>query len=127
MQNLLKKVGAFIIMKILLVSLFLAVLLLSGKIGTIPFHTSSLVKAETPPAYAKWGQIAMQKTKEKYPNANIVDYLHVGRVNHTKSATEKFKLWLKDKDKEFGVLVDIEFEKTSEKIIKITYKEVKRN
>jgi hypothetical protein len=109
----------------LLVSLFLGIVLNLGT--TIPpsISTSSIVKAEVPP-YAKWGQLAMQKTKEKYPNAAITDYLHLGKVPGTTSSTEKFKLWLKEKDKEFGVLVDIEIDKNTERLIGIKFREVTR-
>jgi hypothetical protein len=109
----------------LLVSLFLGIVLNLGT--TIPpsISTTSIVKAEVPP-YAKWGQLAMQKTKEKYPNAAITDYLHLGKVPGTTSSTEKFKLWLKEKDKEFGVLVDIEIDKNTERLIGIKFREVTR-
>jgi hypothetical protein len=109
----------------LLNSLFLGIVLIVGIFLTPTISTSSSVKAEVPP-YAKWGQLAMQKTKEKYPNAAITDYLHLGRIPGTTSSTEKFKLWLKDKDKEFGVLVDIEFDKKTERLIEIKFREVDR-
>lgn len=96
-----------------------------GITATIPFYTDYFVHAEkeTPP-YAKWGSLAVQKTAEKYPNAKVVDYLHIGRENKTNTAIEKFKLWLKSGDKEFGVFVDIEFDKNTEQIVNTTFKEV---
>jgi hypothetical protein len=109
----------------LLVSLFLGIVLNFGMSITTPISTTSSVNAQVPP-YAKWGQLAMQKTKEKYPNAAITDYLHLGKVPGTTSSTEKFKLWLKEKDKEFGVLVDIEFDKNTERLIGIKFREVTR-
>ncbi|WLD92491.1 DUF3889 domain-containing protein [Alkalihalobacillus sp. AL-G] len=75
---------------------------------------------EVPP-HAKWGQIAMQKTKEKYPKAAIIDYLHIGREKGTQYSTEKFKLWLKEEGKEFGVFVDIKFNNETEQIMDIKY------
>ncbi|WP_142323602.1 DUF3889 domain-containing protein [Bacillus sp. AFS015802] len=78
------------------------------------------------PSYAKWGSLAVRKTKERYPDAAIVDYLHIGKENGTKISTEKFKLWLKRGGKEFGVLVDIQFETDSEKLIDITFRETDR-
>jgi hypothetical protein len=109
----------------LLVSLFLGIVLNLGTTVTPAISTTSSVMAQVPP-YAKWGQLAMQKTKEKYPNAAITDYLHLGKVPGTTSSTEKFKLWLKEKDKEFGVLVDIEFDKNTERLIGIKFREVTR-
>jgi Protein of unknown function (DUF3889) len=91
----------------------------------IPISTDSIVHAERPtPPYAKWGKIAVEKTKEKYPDAQVVDYLHVGREDKGSNSVEKFKLWLKGPDKEFGVFVDVEYNEASEQLIKISYKEV---
>jgi hypothetical protein len=93
----------------------------------IPISTESVVHAERPtPPYAKWGKIAVEKTKEKYPDAQVVDYLHVGREDKGSNSVEKFKLWLKGTDKEFGVFVDVEFNEATESVIKISYKEVAR-
>ena len=78
------------------------------------------------PPYAKWGALAVKKTEEKYPNAQIIDYLHIGRVAGPNTSTEKFKLWLKDSQKEFGVFVDIEFNNKTEDVINITFKETPR-
>jgi hypothetical protein len=78
---------------------------------------------KTEPAYAKWGRLAVEKTKAKYPHAQIVDYLHVGRVQNPKVTTETFKLWLREKNREFGVLITIEFETLTEKIRNISIRE----
>ncbi len=89
-----------------------------------PLYTA---KAETtPPLYAKWGRLAVQKTKEKYPNAKIVDYLHVGRKQGANVTSEKFKLWLKTDRKEFGVFVTITFNTATEQVIGITFQETPR-
>lgn len=78
------------------------------------------------PPYAKWSVMALEKTKEKYPNANIVDYLHIRRDVRPTTSTEKFKFWLKEKDKEFGVFVDVEFNNKTEKVISINFRETSR-
>lgn len=91
---------------------------------TQPIVTVSAQK-QTPP-YAKWGRIAMQKVKERYPNADIVDYLHVGRKKGAQDSTETFKLWLRAPDKEFGVFIDITFNNETEEIKDIKYREVSR-
>ncbi|WP_246202486.1 YqzG/YhdC family protein [Virgibacillus doumboii] len=75
------------------------------------------------PSYAKWGRLAMKKTMEKYPDADIIDYLHKGKEVKEHSTVEKFKLWLKGDDREFGVFINIEFNTASEKIMNITFKE----
>ncbi|MED3561331.1 YqzG/YhdC family protein [Bacillus xiapuensis] len=78
------------------------------------------------PPYAKWGVLAMNKTKEKYPNAQIIDYLHIGRTSGPATTTEKFKLWLKENGKEFGVFIDIEFNNKTEQVMKVTFKETSK-
>ncbi|CAM4252262.1 hypothetical protein BAMA_06755 [Bacillus manliponensis] len=83
--------------------------------------------AHAQPPYAKWGKIAVQKTKEKYPKAQIIDYLHIGRKPKTiRISVEKFKLWLKEGEKEFGVFVDVEFETKTEQFLKISFQETDR-
>lgn len=89
---------------------------------TLFIEEPPMVHAEKP--YEKWGRLAVEKTKEKYPNAVIKDYKHVGRVQGINTTMEKFKLWLKENEREFGVLVNIEFNKETEAVIDITYKEV---
>ncbi|CAG9614709.1 hypothetical protein BACCIP111899_03942 [Bacillus rhizoplanae] len=86
----------------------------------------SIVHAQPP--YAKWGKIAVQMTKEKYPQADIIDYLHIGRKPKTTNVSvEKFKLWLREKNgKEFGVFVDVEFETKTETFLNIIFKETPR-
>jgi hypothetical protein len=85
------------------------------------------VNAEiTIPSYAKWGRLAMEETRAKYPDAQIIDYLHIGKETKGDTSVEKFKLWLKGKDKEFGVFIDISYNSKTEEVIKVTYKETDR-
>ncbi|MGG3468724.1 DUF3889 domain-containing protein [Neobacillus pocheonensis] len=92
----------------------------------LTFTNSVYAQHKPIPPYAKWGLMAMEKTHEKYPNANIIDYLHIGRVTGPTTSTEKFKLWLKDNKKEFGVFIDIEFNNQTQKVNKITFRETTR-
>lgn len=95
--------------------------------GEYPSETNEVAIAQQQaPPYAKWGQVAMKKTKEKYPQANIIDYLHIGREKGPKYSTEKFKLWLKTDNKEFGVFVDITLDNKTEQIKDIKYRETTR-
>lgn len=111
----------------LIVKIYVSVILISGMFISVPFGTESVINAENQiPPYAKWGKMAMEKTKEKYPDTSIIDYLHVGRDVGSQTSTEKFKLWLKRKDKEFGVLVEIEFENTTEKFLRISFRQVSK-
>jgi hypothetical protein len=105
--------------------LFLAMIIVYGLICIQVINTSDYISAEdkSPPAYAKWGQLAVKKTKEKYQNADITDYLHIGREEKGESSVEKFKLIVKKDGKEIGVFVFIEFNNATEKVQNITFKE----
>ena len=91
----------------------------------IPIQLLTHAQPENP-AYAKWGKLAVQETKAKYPHANIIDYLHEGSETKGDSTIEKFKLWLKDDDHEFGVFVRIEYTTATEKVIAINFQETSR-
>jgi hypothetical protein len=112
-------------MKIILSIQLLFGLFLFGEYPLLETNDVILAQQQAPP-YAKWGQIAMKKTKEKYPQADIIDYLHIGKEKGTKYSTEKFKLWLKTGSKEFGVFVDITFDNETERIKDIKYRETTR-
>jgi hypothetical protein len=75
------------------------------------------------PSYAKWGKLAMEETKLKYPDAQIIDYLHIGRQKKGDAMIEKFKLWLRRENREFGVFVSIEFNAKTEEVLHITFLE----
>ena len=75
------------------------------------------------PRYAKWGLLAVKETKLKYTEAQVVDYLHKGRVEKGNETTEMFKLWLKGKEREFGVFVNITFETNTEEVLNISFTE----
>ena len=111
-------------MKKLLFSLIITFVSINMGLSQSP-HMAVAQQKPIPP-YAKWGTLAMKKTQERYPQAKIIDYLHVGRVTGSKSTTEKFKLWLKDDKREFGVFVDIEFNPATNQVINITFRETTR-
>ena len=96
-------------------------------VNSAPSYIPPVVPAQLEaPAYAKWGTLAINETKSKYPNASIIDYLHEGREYKEDSTIEKFKLWLKDGDHEFGVFVRIEFTTDTEEVINIKMQETSR-
>lgn len=83
----------------------------------------SSISQASQPDYAKWGQIAMEQTKAKY-HADIIDYLHVGRTEVSQGiAQETFKLWLRDRKREYGVQVTIQFYTANDQIITIKFQE----
>ncbi|WP_449354815.1 YqzG/YhdC family protein [Virgibacillus natechei] len=104
--------------------LALSMTLLLTSISTAPIHNQYTVSAqdETPP-YAKWGRLAMKETKSEYPDADIIDYLHVGSHTSDDETTQKFKLWLKEEAKEYGVFIDITFHNETEELVQITFEE----
>ncbi|MBW5445342.1 DUF3889 domain-containing protein [Cohnella sp. CFH 77786] len=79
---------------------------------------------ESPPSYAKWGNLAVLETMKRY-GLPIIDYLHVGRTDISASvAEEKFKLWLRRRDgREFGVYVTIRFDPVTERVLSVGFEE----
>ncbi|MCM3257714.1 YqzG/YhdC family protein [Paenibacillus lautus] len=76
------------------------------------------------PAYAKWGTLAVTETKRKY-NMDVVDYLYMGRTKISSVlAEEKFKLWLKKGNVEFGVYVTVSYHPVTDQILSIRYEEI---
>src|SRR4051812_46140094 len=110
-------------MRILFILICTTLTLFSSPLYTSNSLNTAYAQQKPIPSYAKWGQLAVKETQKKYPNAQVVDYLHIGKVSGERSSTEKFKLWLKGTQKEFGVFVNIEFNNKTEKVINITYKE----
>ncbi|MGE8079993.1 DUF3889 domain-containing protein [Peribacillus loiseleuriae] len=110
-------------MRKVLISLLVTLLLCSNSV--IPLKLLNIVSAQQKsiPSYAKWGVFVTKKTQEKYPNAQIIDYLHIGRISGPQSSIERFKLRLRDNRREFGVFINIEYNNETERVIKISYKE----
>jgi hypothetical protein len=95
------------------------------------FAPSTQVANITPPlqevpAYAKWGALALKETQQKYPDANVIDYFHIGSETIDDTTIEKFKLWLKDDRHEFGVFVYITFTTKTGDFLKIEFIETDR-
>ncbi|XEC97260.1 DUF3889 domain-containing protein [Paenibacillus tarimensis] len=98
--------------------LFFVLLILAG------VHKGEVGFAQ--PDYAKWGRMAVQETAKRY-DADIIDYLHVGRQTVSPGvAEETFKLWLRKDGREFGVYVVIRFETETERVISIRFMETAR-
>lgn len=110
-------------MRKLLVCLFLTFVFCNTNLYQLTQIHSVYAQQKPIPPYAKWSIMALKKTEEKYPNAKIIDYLHIGRIRGSRTSTERFKFWLKDNQKEFGVYVNIEFNTETENVINITFKE----
>jgi len=91
---------------------------------TVQLHVPTIAYAQQEvPAYAKWGKLAVKEAQAKYPEAKILDYLHEGSEVHEDSTIEKFKLWLKQSDKEFGLHVRIKYITNTNKVVNIEFQE----
>ncbi|QDQ02321.1 DUF3889 domain-containing protein [Lysinibacillus fusiformis] len=95
--------------------------------NTAPLPISTIAHAQqATPSYAKWGRLAITETQSKYPHAKIIDYLHEGSEISADATIEKFKLWLKDGEREFGVYVRIKYTTVTEKVEDISFQETAR-
>ncbi|WP_163102685.1 YqzG/YhdC family protein [Peribacillus alkalitolerans] len=108
-------------MRKLFIGIFVSLCIWSSGVYPLKLNNVAIAHQKPIPSYAKWGVLAMKKTQERYPKAQIFDYLHIGRTTTGKSSFERFKLLLKQNNKEFGVIITIEFDTKTEKIIKITF------
>lgn len=113
-------------MRKLLIGFFIIIGFISASEGPLKLINTAIAQQKPIPPYAKWGTFAMEKTQERYPNAKIIDYLHIGRIRGPHSSTERFKLWLKVNTREFGVFINIEFNNETGKVINVTFKESSR-
>ena len=100
-------------------------LLMSVYTSAAQSATIILIQQEIP-AYAKWGVLAVKETKQKYPDANVIDYLHIGSENQGDTTIEKFKLWLKNDHHEFGVYVTITYTTETGELLNIDFEETDR-
>ncbi|MCT2537969.1 YqzG/YhdC family protein [Aquibacillus koreensis] len=88
--------------------------------------TIQVTQAEEVPSYAKWGRLAVKTAIDKYPNAKLIDYEYQGSHRRKTSTVEKFKLWLKEDKKEFGLIVSIEYDIATEETMDIKITETKK-
>jgi hypothetical protein len=117
----------FVVLKKSVIALFCAVALSAAPSLIVHAHPQQLPSDQSPPAYAKWGKMAVLETQKRYRNAKVVDYKHVGRkMVSTTVAQETFKLWLKAPNREFGVIVRITFDTTTERVRTIDFQETTR-
>lgn len=78
------------------------------------------------PGYAKWGRLAMEETAKAYEGASIIDYKYEGRTDRGHGlAEERFRLWLRQGEREFGVRVTISVEVASDTSRGVKFEEVR--
>ncbi|MCL6593648.1 MAG: YqzG/YhdC family protein [Alicyclobacillus sp.] len=72
------------------------------------------------PAYAKWGRVAVAAAKKRYPGASVIDYQHLGgETRPGGTAVERFKLWMRQGSKEWGLWVDVVFQPRTQQVVAI--------
>jgi hypothetical protein len=99
----------------------LLIFCLAGSTTAFSVHAHAETKVLS---YEEYGRIAMRKTMEKYPGAQITDYLHVGKKRKKETSIETFKLTLKEKNKTFQVLVLVEYNEKTKKVVKVTFEKI---
>ncbi len=106
-------------MKIWLNILMIFCMTVSASVFSVQVHAETKTLS-----YEEFGRAAMKKAKEEFPDAQIVDYLHVGKKRKAETSIETFKLTLKENNKPFEVFVFIEYNEKTKKIIKVTLDKV---
>ena len=109
-----------------MIKLMITLGILAAALSIPTDFTGGSPRQQAVPAYAKWGQLAVKETRAKYPHVDIVDYLYEGSEKAGDNTIQKFKLWMKDEDKEFGVFVRIEYITETEEVIRIDFQETSR-
>lgn len=91
-----------------------AVFLLSTAFDTTAGQVGAITLVADP-GYAQWGKLAMEEASKAYPHSSIVDYKYEGKHSIAEGhVEERFKLWLRNGEREFGVRVIISIRNNSE-------------
>lgn len=105
-------------MGIRVVMLLLSAVIASGCYMPVMSHAQE-------PDYAKWGKMAVQETASKY-KAEIIDYKYEGHYkDNGRDSEERFLLWIRMENKEFGVRVTIHVQADKQTASRIEFKELK--
>lgn len=110
-------------------SIWMAVYLCFTVMLPFSLHHSAIAAEASPPtkpipAYAKWSRLAIKEAKKRYPSAQIKDFLYLGRTQPGADKTaERFKLWIQNQNKEFGLFITIVFDTKTEEVKSISFVE----
>ncbi|WP_196305221.1 DUF3889 domain-containing protein [Metabacillus sediminilitoris] len=75
--------------------------------------------------YEKWSKIAISSVKEKYPDAELVDYRYVKReVVNEEESKDIFHVKVKQKNQVFIANVDVVFNPKTAKLITVNIEKV---
>ncbi|TLS49327.1 DUF3889 domain-containing protein [Paenibacillus antri] len=72
------------------------------------------IRNEPVELYGPWGRFGLEETRRRFPNAQIVDYEHMGR-----DAVETFHYALREGGREFVVEVRIAFDPETNRVIAV--------
>ncbi|MFC7395400.1 DUF3889 domain-containing protein [Scopulibacillus cellulosilyticus] len=77
--------------------------------------------------YAKWGKIALEKTKERYPDSNVSDYAYMGHEKIADNvAADWFEFQLKRDGKTKSLKVRVTYSSETDKLIDINFFELEQ-
>ncbi|MDM5340793.1 DUF3889 domain-containing protein [Fictibacillus enclensis] len=75
--------------------------------------------------YAKWGKIALERTKEKYPNSTISDYQYdTRRVNADGTVIDFFDFIITEHKVEKDIKVKVLHNASDGKLISVAFEEI---
>ncbi|CAH0192246.1 hypothetical protein SRABI96_01701 [Peribacillus sp. Bi96] len=78
------------------------------------------------PDYEKYGKIAIAVVQADYPEVEISDYEYNGRKTIAKNfVQDDFRFLVKEKGKEFNVIVTVQHDLTNEKLLNLKVTEQK--
>ncbi|WP_309123095.1 DUF3889 domain-containing protein [Paenibacillus sp.] len=72
------------------------------------------IRNEPVELYGQWGRYGLEETRRRFPNAQIVDYEHMGR-----DAVETFHYQLREGARDFVVEVRIAFDPETNRVIAV--------
>ncbi|WP_432353619.1 DUF3889 domain-containing protein [Sporosarcina sp. A2] len=84
---------------------------------------TEVVQNETP-TYAKWSRLAIKQTQTNYPQASVIDYLYMGSTQNSSSTVATFRLWLREGEREYGVVVRVTYVTETDKLESVKFHEI---
>ncbi|MBS4196329.1 DUF3889 domain-containing protein [Lederbergia citri] len=111
-------------MKNILITKIAAVLALSFFIGAVT-HNHQVFAQQQELSYEKWGRVAIEKLKERYPNEEISDYLFAGSKKISeKEVVDTFLFVVIKNGKEVEVRVKISYNPKTNQVISSNIQEI---
>ncbi|WJY26837.1 DUF3889 domain-containing protein [Sporosarcina trichiuri] len=106
-----------------MMKLALAVILFILPHASQPLTAVGFMEAGTP-SYAEWSRLAIQRAQAHYPDAQIIDYLYMGSHQKDDVTEESFRLWLRERDREYAVVVRVTYLTETGKLKDVRFQEI---